>query len=138
VARSDRLTEVSSATLLAALVEGSTVAEAAKAANLSERTAYRRLAEPDFRRELAERRRQLVDAVSARLAAVGDSAIDTLLELQRGGDNIPASVRLSAARCLLEHMGKLSELAETADLGDRLGAIEETLERMIRPRGAAA
>jgi len=135
MAPADRLTDVSSAKLLAALVEGATVGEAAKAAGLSERTAYRRLAEPDLRRDLAERRRQLVDAVSARLAAVGDSAIDTLLELQAGGEGIPASVRLSAARCLLEHLGKLAELAEVADVGERLDRLEGIV---ARPRGAVA
>jgi hypothetical protein len=138
MASGDRLTAASTAELLGALVEGATVAQAAKKAGLSERTAYRRLAEPEFRRDLAERRRQLVDAVSARLAAAGDSAIDTLLALKDDPDVQP-SVRLSAARCVLEHLGKLAELAEAADLGDRLGVIEDAFERLTgRPIGAAA
>ncbi len=133
MAAADRLTDVSSAALLAALIEGETVASAAKAAGVSERTAYRRLAEPDFQRDLAERRRQIVAAVSARLAAVGDSAIDTLLVL-KDDEAVTASVRLSASRCLLEHLGKLAELADAADVGERLSALEQEL----RVRRAAA
>lgn len=138
MARTDRISGDKTAILLARLTAGDTMREAARAANLTERTAYRKLAaDPELKRDLVARRRQLVDAVSTRLADMGDDALDVLGEIMADAST-PAPTRLTAARYVLQHLAQLSELAEAADVDARLQKIEDVLDRITRPRGAAA
>jgi len=138
MARTDRISGDKLPVLVARLAAGERMADAAKAAGLSERQAYRRLAaDPEQRRLLGELRRQRIEAGSARLADLTDDAIDALHEVMTDPET-PAATRLAAARCLLEHTGKLAELAVSADVGERLTAIEDVLDRLTRPRGAVA
>jgi hypothetical protein len=119
--------------LVAELLAGKTVAEAAAAAGESDRNARRRLADETFRAQLDEGRREIVAAVVARLAGAADRAVSTLVELL--SEPTPAAVRRNAAKDLLAH---LAELGETQDVARRLAALEETLERVYAgPRAVA-
>src|SRR5690606_5038827 len=67
--------------LIAKLAAGSTVAEAAEAARVAERTVYRRLADKSFRAELSRARARVVDRAVGRLAEATVTAADALVAL---------------------------------------------------------
>jgi hypothetical protein len=107
------------AALLLALASGRTVRAAARAAGIGERTATRRLADPAFRRRVSELRAEMVERALGRAAWGMRAAADTLRQLLRAEKE---SVRLGAARALLELTVKLRESVE---LEQRLRAVEE-------------
>lgn len=86
--------------LLAAIVSGSSVAEAASAAGVSARTAARRLAEPATQTRLADLRAEALAAVADRLATAAADAVD-LLALVVVDSTVIAGVRVRAASVLL-------------------------------------
>jgi len=104
-----------------ALAAGGTVEAAAKAADVSETTAYRRQREPAFRQRVAEVRDEMVSRAVARLSATSTLAADCLRELLKAQSE---TVRLGAARAILE-LG--SRLREQEDLGARIAALEREL-----------
>ena len=106
------------AALLLALAGGQTLRDAAASAGIGERTATRRVAEPEFRRRVAELRGEMVGRALGRMADGMTDAADTLRALlQAEGE----SVRLGAARSILELGNKLRESVE---LEERLSALE--------------
>ena len=119
----DRLT--GDEALLAELLRGATLVEAAAAAKVSERTARRRVAAPEFRARLDAGRRELLGLVVARLASLAEDAVDTLRELL--GEATPAPQRLGAAREALRHLAVLGEAADARELGERLERLERRL-----------
>ena len=88
--------------LFSALVSGCHVENAAAAAGLSVRTAYRRLADPDFRYQLDEARRSLRESILAKLSDAGHDAVGTLWELMQESDD--DQVRLRAAKAVLDSL----------------------------------
>jgi hypothetical protein len=106
--------------LLTVLACGATVANAARQCGVSERTVYRRLAEPGFKRRLQEVRADIMQRTLDVLSAGALESAKTLLALQK--DLVAAQVRLGAARTVLE-LGL--KLREQADLERRLQALEE-------------
>src|SRR5262245_39585567 len=64
--------------LVLALATGCSVTDAAQRAGLARRTVYRRLEDPDFRREVTKARDELLFQVVGRLMAVAIKAADTL------------------------------------------------------------
>src|SRR5439155_10764078 len=108
--------------LLAALAAGSTVEDAAKAAGLSARTAYRRLADPRFARRLAQTRDELISNALGELVDCASEAVATLRALLRASDE---RVRLGAAKSTLD---QLLRLRETLTLSQRLAALERAMQ----------
>lgn len=92
--------------LLSALISGCHVENAAAAAGISERTAYRRLADPDFRRRLEESRETLRESILSRLADAGNDAVSTLWELLGSEDD---SIRLKASKAILDSLMALRQ-----------------------------
>ena len=86
-ARSDEL-------LLASLAAGSSVEQAAQAAGLSVRTAYRRLADPAFAGRLAQARDELITNALGELVDSASGAVATLRALLEAPDE---RVKLGAA-----------------------------------------
>ncbi len=105
--------------ILATLAGGGTVEEAAKQAGVSERTVYRRLEEPAFKRQVSEARADLVRQSVGKLARISSAAATTLGLLLKAESE---SVRLGAARAVLELGTKMREADE---LEARLAALEE-------------
>lgn len=95
--------------IIPALARGETVATAAKLAGLSERTVYRRLQDPDFRRQVSNVRFNILDRATGQLLNMSDRAIETLVALL---DATSESVRLGAARSILDHTIKFREISE--------------------------
>ncbi len=110
--------------LLLALACGATVQGAAQKAGLSERTAYRRLADPGFKRRLQELRADMVQRTAGMLTAAAGEAVKTLLTLQK--ETTPAAVRLGAARAILEIGLKVRDAAE---LEERIAALEQRMSQ---------
>jgi len=116
--------------LIAALVGGATVREAAATAGMGERTAWRRLDDDAFRARLDEARRQTIAAALDVLTRASTAAAATLATLLRA--EYAPSVRLGAARSILELGGRLRE---SQDMLVRLAAVETALglDREGRP-----
>ena len=108
--------------LLLTLACGATVEVAARTLGVSESTIYRRLRDPAFTHRLQEIRADMVQRTGGMLTASGGEFVKTLLALVK--ENIPAAVRLGAARAGLELGMKIREMT---DLQDRIAALEELL-----------
>jgi hypothetical protein len=87
---------------VAALAGGMSVRMAGQAAGMSERTAYRRWARPEVRREVAALRAVILQEAAGKLTAGSTRAAEVLLELLESDDE---KVRLSAA-CRLPELYK--------------------------------
>jgi hypothetical protein len=107
-------------TLILALACGATAEAAAQKAGVAVCTVYRRLKEPAFKQRLQALRGEMVQRSASMLTAAAMEAVKTLLALQQA--SVPASVRLGAARAILE-MGV--RLREAADLEERVAVLEQ-------------
>jgi hypothetical protein len=114
--------------LLQALACGASVENAARKSGVSERTVYRRLAEPAFARQLSQLRADMVQRTAGLLTGAGLGSVKTLVDLQQDVA-VSAAVRRRSARDILELGIKLRESAEleqrVADLEARLAGIAD-------------
>ena len=108
--------------LLTALACGATVEGAANSSGFSQATIYRRLKDPAFKARLHQLRADMVQRTAGALTAAAMESVRTLLELQKPSN--PATVRLGAARSVLELGVKLRE---NGDLEERINALEQQL-----------
>lgn len=124
-----KLTKKTDLSLLVILACGATVEAAAKQLGISERTIYRRLEKPEFKQQIAEVRRDMLQRTAGSLTASGSEAVRTLIALlnEKRGEN----VRLGAARALLE-MG--IKVREAAYLEDRVLQLEEEVSSIKEKR----
>lgn len=116
------------AVLIAALATGATTATAADLASVSTRTVYRRLDDPTFCARVDDARAELVTSTLGRLVNASTTAADTLAALL--ADTHPPTVRLSAARAILD---AAQRWRTTEELADRLTALEQTLTARAEP-----
>jgi len=117
--------------LVRAFVCGATVETAARRAGVSERTVYRRLADPAFQAELKEAGLELLQRTAALLSGAGIGSIKTLVDLQADAAVNP-SVRRHAARDVLD----LSlRYRDRADYEPRLAAAEQRLAEIMSEGG---
>jgi len=125
----DHATRKGDGLLIVALAGGATVPEAAARARVSVRTVQRRLDDPAFRQHVSEARGAMIARAVGQLADATTEAARTLRELL---DAEAETVKLGAARAILEHAVKLRESAE---LETRIAALEERIAQGNR-RGA--
>src|SRR4051812_42945762 len=85
--------------LILALASGKTVADAARDAGVSVSTAHRRMAEAEFRRQVAAARTDALARAVGQLADTSTAAVQTLRSLL---DAESDTVRLGAARAILD------------------------------------
>lgn len=107
--------------LIAALASGKTHTDAAKLAGVSLRTLTRRLNDPAFRQQVLQARAALIEKATGRLADSATRAADELVELLADES---ATVRLSAARALLDYAGRFTE---ANDVHERITALEDAV-----------
>ncbi|QDU23607.1 hypothetical protein [Urbifossiella limnaea] len=112
-----------------ALACGATVEAAAKQGGVSERTVYTRLRDPEFQKRVKEARTDLVRRSAGLLSAASGEAVQTLLALMK--ESAPPSVRLGAAKAVLELGIKVRELAE---LEAELRELEANIKALGPPR----
>lgn len=109
---------------IVALLSTRTVRGAAKKCGISEATLYRLLQLPDFTTKYRAARRGLVETVTAQLQQDGADAAKALREIVNN-KKAPASVRVSAARVILEQGIKAVELIDLSERLDRLEELEK-------------
>lgn len=119
--------------LALALARGVGVAEAAKLAGVSERTAFRRLSDSKFREQVNSIRRRVFDGAVGRLVEVSGRAVEGLVDLMEG--DYPAAQKLAACRAVLEFSAKLRQEAE---FEDRLASLEERINGSTTSASEAA
>jgi len=95
--------------LIQALACGATIENAARQAGVAIRTATRRMSEPDFRRQLSKVRGEMMGRATGMLTAASLESVKTLLDLQKSS---PPTVRLGAARAVIELASKLREMVD--------------------------
>lgn len=110
------------AALVEALAAGKPVAQAARSAGVSVRTAFRRLEDADFQRLVRQCRAKMFDQATGTLAATTAKAAKTLGKLL---DDESPTIRLSAAKAVLEAAQRLHE---ALDIEQRLAALESLSE----------
>lgn len=111
---------------IGALVEGKPVKEAATIAGVSERTLHRWRQNPTFVTALSAASGATLSDIVARLKSGGMGAVDTLVSIQ-SNPKISPSVRVAAARAVLENLTRLLELSE---FEGRLEILEERLRNV--------
>ena len=94
---------------LRALLSENTVAKAAVASGVGESTIYKWLTDPLFRAALAQAEGEAVAAAGRRLAALAESALDTVADVM-ADPTTPAPVRVRAAEVILSNLLKYREI----------------------------
>jgi hypothetical protein len=102
-----------------ALASGRTIKEAAKAGGTSERTAYRYLADDDFRRQVTELRTEMLSQATGRLSEAASGACIVLILLLGSKSE---AIRLRAARTILDLLPKFND---ASTINERLEALEK-------------
>jgi len=108
--------------LILSLASGRTVKEAAELAGIGERTAHRRLDDPEYCRRIQDARAEMMTQAMGKLADASIEAVETLVRLLRAKSE---TVRLGASRAILEAGPRLRELTE---LETRLAELERRIE----------
>ena len=111
---------VTDETIVAALMENSTLDTAAKQCGLSIRQLYDRRQDPEFIKRLREAQSAALGGTVRYLQANTATAAETLVDICQNGTQ--EQNRLNAARVLLEQAARLSEVA---DFAERLEALEQ-------------
>jgi hypothetical protein len=106
---------------IAALLTQRNVEEAARAAGIGTRTLLRWLKLPNFQTAYREARRTAFGQAVARLQQGASAAATTLLKTMID-PNTPASVRVRAAECVMNHAIKAIEIE---DIEARVAALED-------------
>ena len=96
---------------IAALLTQRNVEEAARAAGIGTRTLLRWLQVPEFQKAYREARRAAFSQSIARLQQGASAAATTMLKLMID-TNTPASVRVRAAECVMNHATKAIEIED--------------------------
>jgi hypothetical protein len=109
--------------MVTAMLSSPTIKDAAKAAGVSERTAWRYSQHPSVKRALAARQDTLLGHASRRLATEMGAAMDVLVTIMRDEDASDGA-RVSAARAVLDSGLRLAELVT---LAERVAALEEKM-----------
>jgi hypothetical protein len=112
------------AVLLASLAAGQTIALAAAAAGVSERTVHRRLADAAFCSRLDRLRGAMIDRALGQLADAMADAAGVLRKLLKAKND---NVKLGACRSLLE-LG--SKLRDAVELERRLAELERRFAKI--------
>src|SRR5271166_3738990 len=108
--------------LLLLLACGASAESAARQTGVSESTVRRRLKDPDFVRKLHKQRAEMHLRIANQLTAAGTEGVRTMVQLMQ--PNNTGSVRLGAARTVVELSSKVRE---TADLALRLAELEQRI-----------
>ena len=108
-------------TAIKSLLETDTVAAAAKAAGISEATAWRWMKDPEFKEAFREAKKRVLDYSIGRLQQATGTAINALISIV-SDEEAPASARVSGAKTILEMAVKVAEID---DIENRIEALEQ-------------
>jgi hypothetical protein len=113
---------------IAALLVQRNVEEAARSINIGSATLIRWMKLPEFDKAYREARRAAFGQSIARLQQGSSAAATTLLKVMLDQTS-PASTRVRAAECIMNHAAKAMELE---DIGVRVTALEEAAKDQNR------
>ena len=113
--------------LIQTLACGASIEGAARECGASSRTIHRRLADPQFRRRVQQIRSDMMQRIAGSLTAASTEAMRTLIELMK--PTSPATIRLGAARTVLECAMRMNEFTE---LEDRVAEMEQEPQPNMR------
>lgn len=119
--------------LITLLAKGATVAQAARQADVSERTVYRRRQQPDFQARIDAIQDETLRRAADILTRAAQEGIHSLVSLLQDPAT-PANVRRAAARDVID-LGP--RLREEANLEKRLAALENALSSPKAPATSA-
>jgi len=108
---------------IAALLEHPTMAEAAKASGVSERSLWRWLQRDDFQKRYREAQRAVVDSAITRLQAATVKAVETLERNLSCGNFFAEN---AAAQAILTHSFKAIEVRELQEQIDEIKTLLAT------------
>jgi hypothetical protein len=112
--------------LVAAIVKGASVPEAAKTARLATSTAYEVLQEPAVKDRLAQVRSEALKSAAQTAAGLANEAIGTLAALMRQSKS--DAVRRLAADSLLVHA---NAMAADAEMQERIASMTVELDGLL-------
>ncbi len=110
--------------LLSALVQGSTIVDAAKSCQIAERTAHRWLRDEAFQQAYKQARKEAFEKALAMLMTGTGTALKVLLEAMKD-KNSPYAVRVRAAQIWLE---QAIAVHKNAELEERIAELEARLK----------
>ncbi|MBP8304771.1 MAG: hypothetical protein KBE04_11680 [Phycisphaerae bacterium] len=110
---------------ITALLSSTSVAQAARACGLTERTLRRYLDSPPFREQVQAARREAYGLAVGRLGSISCEAVETLASLMRD-TAVAAGVRCRCAVAILDAAGSGLELSDVAE------KVEDLLARLER------
>jgi hypothetical protein len=113
---------------IAALLSRPSIEDAARIAEVGEKTLRRWMQEPQFRARYLQARREAVGQATARLQQATGAAAATILKLMTD-PNVPASVRLRAAEAAF---GLAAKGIEFEDIDARVSELERGLQASKR------
>lgn len=109
---------------LRALLEHSTIREAAEAAGLDESTIYRYLSDEKFKQQYREARRQIMTATIGRIQTAAGSALAELMRIIES-DTARPYVKVQACKAVLEMAFKAAELEQLEEIEERISTLEK-------------
>jgi hypothetical protein len=115
--------------LLALMLTGKSVEQAAREGNVAERTAYRWVKEPAFKEALIAGQKQVFETALRALLLKVQKAINTLDRCMDDGLTNPTSVQVRAAQITLE---QALTVHKNAELEERIAELEKLVRQ---PRG---
>ena len=108
--------------LFQALLNGANVPCAAQMSGISERTVFRRMADPAFKQSLENARELIRDSTLSRLIDSAGDAVDTLWHLQENED---PRIRMAASKSLLDALIKMQNASPKTSTSVRY-SVEKT------------
>lgn len=107
-------TAISNEEIVAALLTSGSIAQAAEAAGISQRTLYDRMNEKTFKQAYTAAKSDIVRQAVVNLNGHLAEAFNVIAEIMRD-DKQPASTRLQAAKAVIECAERFADRLETAD-----------------------
>lgn len=117
--------------VIAMLVTGCTVAEAAKSVEVAPSTVHRWLKLPEFACLLEEAKRDIFEAVSNKVASTSSAMVEVLAEIAKDSEQ-DGRARVQAARTFLEFAIKFRLTDLEAKLDEQIAALEQRLAERER------
>lgn len=112
--------------ILSALLTNSTYAAASKQCGVSVSTIKRAMADPDFRKELEARRKQVLDNTCMILQTLMPKAVNTAAEIMQD-PKISPQIRLNAGDQIMRYGTRLTELCYVDDTVSQIKDMFEEL-----------
>lgn len=110
-----------------ALISEPTITKAYKKADISQKTAYAWLKDPNFNYHFKKLRSEFIKNTTAKLQANSLRAVDTLVSIMEN-ENLSALARVQSAKTILEFAYKGTEIEEIQERLERLEEIKENRE----------